>query len=97
MNHLNAAKGFKTDCFTFCDYSFLKNLSYLDLSHNKHLRDLKISKNLIVLNLSNTSSELISNLKILSKSNLEELDLSLNDLNGVNLDFLFLFTKLNLQ
>jgi Leucine-rich repeat (LRR) protein len=77
------------------EFSLLQNLSFLDLSHNINLANFNISNSLKVLNLSNTNSKLILNLKFSLESNLEELDLSLNNLASLTFDFFANLNKLN--
>ena len=82
------------------DVEYLETLSFLDVSHNTRLNQVEISNNLIVLNVSNTSFELISDLNFSSKSSLEELDLSFNNLTGIDFGFftyLETILKLNLK
>ena len=76
--------GISFNNLTMFNIDLLKNLTFLDLSHNSHFNSFNISNSLKTLNLSNTSSKLISKLKISNKSNLEEIDLSQNNLNGLN-------------
>ena len=82
------------------DVEYLETLSLLDVSHNTRLNQVEISNNLIALNVSNTSFELISGLDLSSKSKLEELDLSFNNLTGIDFGFFFYLEailKLNLK
>jgi len=83
----------------FLDLSFnnltsfnFPSLSSLDLSHNVKLDHLNVSNNVRVLNLSNTNSKLIINLNISALFNLEELDLSLNNLSLIGRDY-FSYSK----
>jgi Leucine-rich repeat (LRR) protein len=76
--------------------SLTKNINFLDLSNNVNLLHLDLSNELRILNLSNTNTNLILNLKFYDETNLEELDLSFNNLSEISFDFLFSLKKLKI-
>ena len=85
---------------TSIDLNYSKKLSFLDLSHNVNIYHLNVSESLQILNLSNTSARLILDLNFLTDSNLEEIDLSLNNLKYLSLshfEFWGKIKKLNLR
>jgi Leucine-rich repeat (LRR) protein len=88
---------------TYFDLALCENLKFLDLSHNLNLHHLNLSNNLHhlnlsnylqILNLSNTNTQMILNLRFSPKSNLTEIDLSLNNLSNLRVDYFSNLKKL---